>query len=204
MKPTIECLHVFNTVGQADWRKEVIQLIKEKEEGKFLQVKDAKRISRYLIVDGDLYRRGYTMPMMKCLSVEEAEYVMRELHEGICGRHTGGLALRARMLRARFFWTTIEKDFFDFTQKCISFQKHGNVFNAPATELHGIVSPWSLAQWGMDIVGPFPVGLGITHIMSLVEHPQTNGQAEVANKIIVQELKKRLREAKGSWVDELQ
>lgn len=30
-----------------------------------------------------------------------------------------------------------------------------------------------------------------------------NGQAEAANKIIVQELKKRLGEAKGGWVDEL-
>lgn len=37
-----------------------------------------------------------------------------------------------------------------------------------------------------------------------MEHPQTNGQAEVANKIIVQELKKRLGEAKGGWVDELE
>lgn len=45
--------------------------------------------------------------------------------------------------------------------------------------------------------------LGITPVTSSVEHPQTNGQVEAANKIIVQELKKRLREAKGGWVDEL-
>lgn len=43
----------------------------------------------------------------------------------------------------------------------------------------------------------------ITPITSSVEHPQTNGQAEAANKAIVQELKKRLGEAKGGWVDEL-
>ncbi|XP_025648121.1 uncharacterized protein [Arachis hypogaea] len=36
-----------------------------------------------------------------------------------------------------------------------------------------------------------------------VEHPQTNGQVESANIIIVKGLKKRLDEAKGLWADEL-
>lgn len=49
----------------------------------------------------------------------------------------------------------------------------------------------------------FYKGLGITPITSSIEHPQTNGQVEAANKIIVQELKKRLGQAKGGWVDEL-
>ncbi|XP_014501602.1 uncharacterized protein LOC106762287 [Vigna radiata var. radiata] len=44
---------------------------------------------------------------------------------------------------------------------------------------------------------------GITPVTISVEHPQTNGQAEAINKIIVNELKKRLREAKGTWVEEL-
>lgn len=46
--------------------------------------------------------------------------------------------------------------------------------------------------------------LGITSVTSSVEHPQTNGQAEAANKAIVQELKRRLGEAKGRWVEELE
>ena len=49
----------------------------------------------------------------------------------------------------------------------------------------------------------FYKGLHIQHITSSVEHPQTNGQAEVANKVILQELKKRLGDAKGRWTDEL-
>ena len=45
--------------------------------------------------------------------------------------------------------------------------------------------------------------VGIRYITSSVEHPQTNSQAEAMNKVIVAELKKRLGEAKGAWVDEL-
>ncbi|XP_068483209.1 uncharacterized protein [Phaseolus vulgaris] len=36
-----------------------------------------------------------------------------------------------------------------------------------------------------------------------VEHPQTNGQAEAANKAILNGLKKHLGPAKGNWTEEL-
>jgi len=45
--------------------------------------------------------------------------------------------------------------------------------------------------------------LKITHITSSIEHSQTNGQAEVANKVLLGQLKKRLDGAKGKWPDEL-
>jgi len=45
--------------------------------------------------------------------------------------------------------------------------------------------------------------LNIKHITSSVEHPQTNGQTETANKVILNELKKRLGPAKGNWTEEL-
>ncbi|MCI11137.1 gypsy retrotransposon integrase-like protein, partial [Trifolium medium] len=37
-----------------------------------------------------------------------------------------------------------------------------------------------------------------------VEHPQTNGQAEAANMVILRGLKRRLDENKEKWVEELQ
>jgi len=49
----------------------------------------------------------------------------------------------------------------------------------------------------------FYIGLGIKHVTSSVEHPQTNGQVEAANKVILVELRKRLDNAKGRWQKEL-
>jgi transposase InsO family protein len=46
-------------------------------------------------------------------------------------------------------------------------------------------------------------GLQIRHHFSSVEHPKTNGQAEAANKVILNGLKKRLENSKGAWVDNL-
>ncbi|XP_072090457.1 uncharacterized protein [Arachis hypogaea] len=49
----------------------------------------------------------------------------------------------------------------------------------------------------------FLTGLGIRQKFSSVEHSQTNGQVESANKIILLGLKKRLDNKKGAWADEL-
>nr|KYP68694.1 Transposon Ty3-I Gag-Pol polyprotein [Cajanus cajan] len=49
----------------------------------------------------------------------------------------------------------------------------------------------------------FLAGLGIQHKVTSVEHLQMNSQAESANKVILEELKKRLGEAKGAWAEQL-
>jgi len=61
-------------------------------------------------------------------------------------------------------------------------------------------------QWPTFIdkeLAKFYTSLGIKHVTNSVEHPQTNGQAEAANKVILVELRKRLDNAKGRWLEEL-
>ncbi len=41
--------------------------------------------SRFIILQGTLYKRGFSLPYLRCLAPTEAEYVLREIHEGICG-----------------------------------------------------------------------------------------------------------------------
>nr|KYP33112.1 Transposon Ty3-I Gag-Pol polyprotein [Cajanus cajan] len=45
--------------------------------------------------------------------------------------------------------------------------------------------------------------VGIRMAFTFVEHPQANGQAESANKVILSGLRKRVQESGASWVEEL-
>ncbi|XP_016173132.1 uncharacterized protein LOC107615594 [Arachis ipaensis] len=58
-------------------------------------------------------------------------------------------------------------------------------------------------QFANKKFGEFLAGLGIKQKFSSVEHLQTNGQVEAANKVILQGLKKRLCQKKGASADEL-
>jgi len=49
----------------------------------------------------------------------------------------------------------------------------------------------------------FYADLGIKSTTTSVKHPQTNGQAEAANKVILGKLKRRLGSAKGLWAEKL-
>ncbi|MCI29485.1 gypsy retrotransposon integrase-like protein, partial [Trifolium medium] len=49
----------------------------------------------------------------------------------------------------------------------------------------------------------FLAKIGTTQHFTFVEHPQTNGQAKAANRVILRGLKRRLGKAKGKWTEEL-
>ncbi|MCI29957.1 gypsy retrotransposon integrase-like protein, partial [Trifolium medium] len=50
----------------------------------------------------------------------------------------------------------------------------------------------------------FLAAINTKQLFTSVEHPQTNGQAEAANRVILRGLKRRLDKNKKKWVEELQ
>ncbi|XP_068486877.1 uncharacterized protein [Phaseolus vulgaris] len=58
----------------------------EPREGKKIK----KNSARYTLVDGVLFRHGFTHPILTCVSGDECARIMSEFHEGICGSHVGG------------------------------------------------------------------------------------------------------------------
>ena len=37
---------------------------------------------------GCIIREGFSRPYLRCLIPDEAGYVMKEVHEGVCGNHS--------------------------------------------------------------------------------------------------------------------
>ena len=65
------------------------KLLGDRNEAHKIQVQSA----RFSLVDGQLYKRSLGGPYLKCLTPEQSQYVLVELHEGICGNHLGGRTL---------------------------------------------------------------------------------------------------------------
>ena len=60
---------------------------------------EARRIkntsTRYTLINEKLYRRGHFAPYQRCVGLAEAEYIMKEIHSGVCGNHSGGKSYRS-------------------------------------------------------------------------------------------------------------
>ena len=52
----------------------------------------------WLSEDQKLYKRSFFGPYLLCIHPEESELLLEELHEGICGSHTGGRSLSHRAI----------------------------------------------------------------------------------------------------------
>lgn len=64
----------------------------------------------YLLIAGMLYVMGFSSPLLKCLASKDADYVLKEIHEGICGHYLGGRNLAKKVLCFIYYSWTIQED----------------------------------------------------------------------------------------------
>nr|GEY53890.1 reverse transcriptase domain-containing protein [Tanacetum cinerariifolium] len=144
------------------WMTELVNYLKEgilpgdKKEARKLRLK----ARQYELIEGILYKRSFLTPWLRCVRPLQAEYVMREIHEGSCSMHAGPRSIVAKAIRLGYFWPTMHKDAQDMIRKCSDCQIHRPVTRHPQQPLTPITAPWPFYKWGIDIAGPFPEGPG--------------------------------------------
>ncbi|XP_031266775.1 uncharacterized protein LOC116125179 [Pistacia vera] len=79
------------------------------------------RATRFTIHEGQLLRKSFSGPYLKCINPEEAQSVLVELHEGECGNHAAGRSLAHRVITAGYYWPTIRTNLVAYVKKCDSY-----------------------------------------------------------------------------------
>nr|GEV18588.1 reverse transcriptase domain-containing protein [Tanacetum cinerariifolium] len=92
------------------------------------------------------------------LVANQANCVLREIHEGSCSMHAGTRSVVAKALRISYYWPTMHKDARTLIRACQDYQVHKPVLRNPWQKLTPITSPWPFYMWGINISGPFSEG----------------------------------------------
>ncbi|XP_022845288.1 uncharacterized protein LOC111368282 [Olea europaea var. sylvestris] len=90
--------------------------------------------------------QSFFSPLLRCVGGKEATYILREVHEGVCGNHSRGLSLAQKILRQGYYWPILKRDALEFRQ--------------PSQDLTAVSSSWPFTKWGVDLIGPLPKGRG--------------------------------------------
>ncbi|GJV51801.1 reverse transcriptase domain-containing protein [Tanacetum coccineum] len=119
-----------------------------------------RKSQRFAIINGILYKKSFLGPWLRCVGPSQANYVLREIHEGSCSMHAGTRSVVAKALRIGYYWPTMHKDARALIKACQECQVHKPIPRNPQENLNPITSPWPFYKWGIDIAGPFPEGPG--------------------------------------------
>ncbi|GKB23730.1 reverse transcriptase domain-containing protein [Tanacetum coccineum] len=144
------------------WMTPIIEYLKEgtlpddRKEASKLRIK----ARQYELLEGILYRRSFLKPWLRCVGPLQADYVIREIHEGSCSMHAGPRSVVAKAMRLGYYWPTMHRDAREMIRTCNDCQIHRPVPRNPQQPLTPITAPWPFYKWGIDIAGPFPEGPG--------------------------------------------
>ncbi|XP_042944673.1 uncharacterized protein K02A2.6-like [Carya illinoinensis] len=135
-----------------DWANSIVEYL---DEGKFPEAREEarkikKRAVRFLLIDGILYKRGFSIPLLQCMSAQEAY---------------GERILARKAARVGYYWPNALRDAREFTKRCAKCQNYAPTSHAPLEELASITASWPFTQWGVDLVGSFPPGEGDVKFM---------------------------------------
>nr|GEW30127.1 reverse transcriptase domain-containing protein [Tanacetum cinerariifolium] len=126
------------------------------------EIKKARAVRRkswrFAIINGTFYKRSFLRPWLRCVGPFQANYVLREIHEGSSNMHAGTRSVVSKALRIGYYWPTMHKDARTLTRACHDCQVYKPIPRNPQQKLTPIMSPWSFYKWGIDIAGPFPKG----------------------------------------------
>ncbi|XP_071918830.1 uncharacterized protein [Coffea arabica] len=75
------------------------------------------RVAKYTYAGGTLYRRSYLSTWLKCVTPEEGDYILHEVHEGLCAAHVGSRVLAKKCLLLGYYWPSVFRDAAALVQK---------------------------------------------------------------------------------------
>ncbi|XP_068486998.1 uncharacterized protein [Phaseolus vulgaris] len=91
-----------------------------------------RNAGQYTLIDGNLFRHGYTHPILTCVSGDQCVCIMTELYEGICDSHIAGRALSLKVIRVGYYLPTMKEYCPKYAQRCEQCQKHTDWCHASA------------------------------------------------------------------------
>ncbi|GJY40710.1 reverse transcriptase domain-containing protein [Tanacetum coccineum] len=83
-----------------------------------------RKAARYAMINGTLYKKSFLGPWLRCVGPLQANYVLREIHEGSCSMHSGPRSVVAKVIRTGYYWPTMHMDARNLIRECNDCQIH--------------------------------------------------------------------------------
>ena len=107
--------------------------------------------------------------------------MLGEVHEGFFRTHANGHAMARKILRAGYFWLTMESNCCLQVRKCHKCQTFVDNVNAPLLPLNVLAAPWPFSMWRIDVIRAIEPKAANKHCFILVAIDYFTKWVEVAS-----------------------
>ncbi|XP_057447311.1 uncharacterized protein LOC130739096 [Lotus japonicus] len=108
---------IINNLADNDWRKPVVKYLQDPNAPVDRRIK--YRALSYLILNGELFKKGMNEVLLKCISEEEAFRAVKAVHDGICGAHQAGHKMKWTLFPQGVYWPSMLKDCIEYAMACV-------------------------------------------------------------------------------------
>ncbi|XP_070054760.1 uncharacterized protein [Nicotiana tomentosiformis] len=166
------CAHVEDESDGNPWFHDIKEYLAKGEyleHANHTQKHTLRRLANHFFQNGGiLYKRTLDLGLLWCVDAKEAFRLLEKIHARTCGPPMNGFVLAKKILRAWYFWMTMETDCIKYVQKYHQCQIHADMIRVPPNELNATSAPWPFSAWGMGVIGPIEPAASNGHKVILV------------------------------------
>ena len=139
------------------WYHEVRRYLEAQEYPEGASINDKKFLRRFsakfFLSNEVLYKCNHDSTLLGVADKNEAEKIMEDMHEGIFVTHSSGHTMAKKILRAGYYWSTMETECHLHSRTCHKCQIYADKVHVPPVPLNWMTYPWPFEMWGIDMIG---------------------------------------------------
>ena len=109
-----ECMNVEAKVDNKPWYYDIKRFVQSRKyppQATENEKKYIRRMAFQFFLSGEiLYKWTHDATLLRCVDAEEANRLIQEMHAGLMGAHANGLFPARKIMRAGYYWLTMESD----------------------------------------------------------------------------------------------
>ncbi|GKA34672.1 reverse transcriptase domain-containing protein [Tanacetum coccineum] len=137
--------------------------------------KEARKIRiqapQYKLIQGNVYKRSFFTPWLRCVAPPQTDKIIKEIHEGSCGFNAEPRSLVVRITKQCYYWPSMHREVAKAIQDCEKCKEQSAIRKARTSGVIAAGSTWPFSHWGIHILGLLPMAPGGLQFLAIaVEH----------------------------------
>ncbi|GKA53704.1 reverse transcriptase domain-containing protein [Tanacetum coccineum] len=127
-------------------------------------MKEARKIRiqvpQYKLIQGNLYKRSFFEPWLRCITPPQTDKIIKEIHEGSCRFNAEPCSMVVRITKQGYYWLSMHREAAKEIQDCNKCKEQSAIWKAGADGAIAVGSTWLFSHRGIQILGPLPMAPG--------------------------------------------